>query len=123
MRITELLEGSNFNDVDFVKKDPNGNELNFDLIEDLTFFMNNDDEIYRRHVYPGIAKCVHQARNKKKTDPLIFKIAAVEGYKSYRKEFPIRELPDTLDDKTCEEVCEKLHDDFRKHFSDGKYKD
>jgi oligoendopeptidase F len=123
MRIKELLEGKHFNDLDFVKKNPTGNEIDFDLVEDLTFFMNNDDETYRRHVYPSIAKCIAQSKGNKKIDPNIFKNAALEGYKKYVTEFPIRELPDTLDRKMCEKVCEKLHDNFRKHFSDGKYKD
>ena len=123
MRIRELLEGKHFNDLDFIKKNPEGNELDFDLVEDLTFFMNNDDETYRRHVYPSIAKCISQSKGKSKIDPNIFKTAALEGYKNYLKEFPMRELPDTLDSKLCEKVCEKLHDDFRKDFSDGKYKD
>lgn len=123
MRIIELLEGKHFNDADFVKRNPEGNELDYDLVEDLTFFMNNDDDTYRRHVYPSIAKCISQARGKEKTDPSIFKTAALEGYKNYLKEFPIRELPDSLDTKLCEKVCKKLHDDFKKHFTDGKYKD
>lgn len=123
MRITELLEGKQFNDLDFVKRDKDGHEIDFDLVEDLTFFMNNDDDTYRRHLYPSVAKCMSIAKTKKAINPIVFKTAALEGYKNYLKQYPIRELPDQLDNKLCEKVCEKLVDDFKKHHDEGKYKD
>lgn len=123
MRITELLEGKNFKDIDFVKKTQKGNEIDFDLVEDLAFFMHNDDDTYRRHVYPSIAKCLEYTKQKKKTSPVMFKTAALESYKNYLKEYPIRELPDSLDSKMCKEICEKLHNEFKEHHNDGKYKD
>ena len=44
MRIRELLENKFFKDLDFVKSTEKGRELDFDLIEDLTHFMNYDDD-------------------------------------------------------------------------------
>lgn len=123
MRIKELLEGKNFRDMDFIKETDKGNEIDFDLVEDLAFFMHNDDDTYRRHVYPSISKCLDYTKHKKKTSPAFFKSAALESYKNYLKEYPIRELPDSLDEETCNKVCEKLHDEFKEHFSDGRYKD
>lgn len=123
MRINELLEGKNFDDLDFVKDDENGRELDFDLTEDIVFHMNNDDDTYRKHVYPSITKCLSIIKSKKKGNPDIFKDAVIESYKTYRKEYPLRELPDELDEKTLKEVCKKMYEEVLEQHADGKYKD
>lgn len=123
MRIVELLEGNDVKDLEFVKKDPDGTKIDFDLVEDLTFFMNNDDDMYRRHVYPLITKCVSHIKAKQKIDPMIFKSSVSKCYEQYVEEYPIKELPETLEDKTCKAICKKMLEDFKKHHSDGKYKD
>lgn len=123
MRIVELLEGKKFNDLDFVNRSEGKNEINYDLAEDLSFFMQNDDDTYRRHMYPAIAKCLEMVKHKKKVSPMFFNNAVKESYKNYVKKYPIRELPESLDDKACKEICEKVHDDFCKHYEEGKYKD
>jgi hypothetical protein len=79
--------------------------------------------VYRRHTYPGIAKCLEITDRKKKPAASIFKSAVEEGYRNYIKEFPIRELPDNIDEKTCKEVCEKLREVVCQDIKDGKYKD
>lgn len=123
MRIIELLEGKNFNDLDFVKQDTDKREIDYDLAEDLVFFMNNNDDVYRRHVYPSIAKCIESYKGKKKTTPSLFKSAVINSYESYLKEFPIRELPEKLDSGMCEEICSKMHEEVCQYIQDGKYKD
>jgi hypothetical protein len=123
MRIRELLEGKKFNDLEFIKQDEEGTGINYDLIEDLAFFMHNDDDIYRRHVYPSVVQCIDGMKSKKQINPNIFKAAVEESYRNYLKKFPIRQLPTSLDEELCLEVCKKLHDDFRKDYDDGKYKD
>ena len=123
MRINELLEGKDVKELEFVKKDLDGTKIDFDLVEDLTFFMNHDDDMYRRHVYPLITKCIRRIKAKEKIDPMMFKPAVKECYKQYMEEYPIKELPETLEDKTCKAVCKKMLEDFKKHHNDGKYKD
>lgn len=123
MRIRELLEGKKFNDLDFVKQDEEGTGINYDLIEDLAFYMHNDDDIYRRHTFPSVMRCIEGLKAKKQLNPTVFKSAVEESYKNYIKKFPIRHLPDSLDEEQCLEVCKKLHDDFRKDYDEGKYKD
>lgn len=123
MRINELLEGKDFNDLDFVKHNEDGKEIDFDLAEDIVFHMNNDDDTYRKHVYPSVTKCLSVIKSKKKSSPDIFKDAVIESYKSYIKEYPLRELPDELDEKTLKEACKKMYDEVLGHHRDGKYKD
>jgi hypothetical protein len=123
MRITELLEGKKFNDLDFVKKGEDGEDIDFDLTEDLVYYMNHDDDVYRRHVYPTVATCLDKIKSKRETNPSLFTNAVKESYKTYIRKFPIRHLPEEIDDKVCKEVCKKIHEDLHQHHSDGKYED
>jgi hypothetical protein len=123
MRINELLEGTNFKDIDFVKHSGESREINFDLPDDLMHFMNSDDSVYRRHLHPVITKCINSIKIKKPTNPSIFKPAVQDSYKLYIRKFPIKELPLDIDEKMCEETCKKMHDETIKHIKDGKYKD
>jgi hypothetical protein len=41
----------------------------------------------------------------------------------YVKKFPIRELPNELDEETTKQICDKMHEDVIQQISDGKYKD
>lgn len=123
MRIIDLLESKDFDELEFVRKDGDGSKLDYDLIEDLTFFMNNDDDIYRRLVYPAVNKCVSGIKNKTKVNSNIFKNAAMESYKTYVQQFPIRELSDDLDEELCNKVCLKMKEDVFKSYQEGKYKD
>lgn len=118
MRIKDLFEHTDISFKDFVEN----NEINYDLAEDLAFFMNNNDDIYRQHTYPAITKCLENIRNQKKTSPNIFKNAALESYKQYCAEFPIRELPSSLNEKMLGEVCKLIHDEVCNHETEGKYK-
>jgi hypothetical protein len=123
MRIQELLEGTNFDSEEFIDKKGDKREINFDLAEDLMHFMHNDDTVYRRHLYPVLARCLDKVKSKNPTTKSVFKPAVESSYKLYIKKFPIRELDDEIDNKLCEKVCEKLHEEFKEHISDGKYKD
>ena len=123
MRITELLEGKKFNDLDFIKKDGDKNTIDFDLVEDLIFFMNNDDDTYRRHVYPAVASCIECLENNKNTGASMFKEAVVNSYNNYIKKYPVRNLPDNLEGKLFKETCEKFYEEICTQHSNGKYKD
>lgn len=106
MRIIDLFENTNFKEDDYLNKDKDS--IDYDLAEDLAFYMNHDDDVYRRNVYPAVAKCLEAFKQKAPVKPSIFKQAALECYKSYQDKFPIRSLPTTLDEDVCNEVCEKL---------------
>lgn len=121
MRIKDLLEGR-FNELDWIDKEGDNTKPNFDVADDLAFYMNNDDDIYRRHTYPSIMQCVHQTESKRKASPAIFEKAVREGYKQYLKKFPLRQLPSEIDEKLCMETCKKMHEEVIQHISDGKYK-
>lgn len=126
MRVIELLENKDFSDIDKLADTAGTDQddgLDFDLVEDLVYFMNNDDDAYRRHVYPHIVKCVSHIKRKVPTKSSIFRLAALECYKDYSKKFPIRGLPESLEEKQIKQVCDKMHEEVCKHASEGKYKD
>jgi hypothetical protein len=124
MRIQDLLEGTLFKDEDFVTpREEGGREINFDLPDDLIHFMNHDDHVYRRHLFPVIARVLDLHKKKITPKPSIFKPAVEDSYKIYIKKFPIRELPDDIEEDTCKKVCDKMHEEVCQHISDGKYKD
>jgi len=123
MRIRELLEGKYFNDLDFVSHGEKGREINFDLPEDLVYFMHNDDHAYRRHTHPVISHCLERINNNKKTSAEVFEPAVKECYKMYIHQFPIRELPDDLDEELTKQICDKLHEELKQHVENDKYKD
>lgn len=124
MRILELFEGKGYRNLDeFVNQvgDEGKREITFDLAEDLIHFMNNDDEAYRRHLHPAVAECYDKIKGNKKTTPALFAKAIKECYNMYLKEYPIRELPQSLDEKNLKETCDKLHEEVCQHINDGKY--
>lgn len=123
MRIHELLETKHFDDSKFVKQDGNTRTIDYDLVEDLVHFMHNNDHVYRKHIYPVISKCLSHIESKKGIAPKMFLDCVAPSYASYLKEFPIRELPETLSAKLVEKICNKLHDDFKNHYDEGLYKE
>jgi hypothetical protein len=123
MRIQELLENAAFKEDNFIKKSGEKEEIDYDLADDLVHFMHNDDHVYRRHVYPVIVKCIGLLKHKKPTQSKMFAEAIKECYKAYSKKFPIRVLPESLEEDQLKEACEKIHSELLKHVKDGKYKD
>ena len=118
MRIDELLESV---DID-LEKGHKKEGLDFDLAGDLVYFMNHDDDTYRRNTYPAITRCLEKIKSNARTHPSIFRTAVLKSFKDYTAEFPRREIPDELDDKVAEAACKLLHDETCKHAEEGKYK-
>lgn len=121
MRIIDLLEDINFDETEYLNKDKG--EIDYDLAEDLTFFMNNDDDVYRRAVYPAVVKCAEAFEQKKTCRPSVFKHAALESYRMYTEKYPIRALPDELSEELCNEVCEKMYNEVQKALSEKDTRD
>ena len=121
MRITDLLENAHFKSEEFVKQTDDGNEIDFDLTEDLVFFLNNDDDAYRRHLLPAVHKFIDIQKAGKEPKYNIFKTAVADGYKRYTQQYPMRELPDDIDTKTWKAACKQLFDQLSKDMKDGHY--
>ena len=117
MRIIDLLEDTNFDETEFINKAEG--KIDYDLAEDLTFFMNNNDDVYRRTVYPAIVKCAESFKQKKPCKPSVFKNAALESYRAYTDTYPIRSLPNELDEELCKEVCELMYKEVQQALAEN----
>ena len=84
MRIKDLFENTEFKFKDFVEN----NEINYDLAEDLVFFMNHNDDTYRRHTYPAITKCLEGIKKKKRPHQVSLKMQHLKVIKATVKNFP-----------------------------------
>jgi hypothetical protein len=122
MRINELLESVEI-DLDNKGEHNDRDELDYDLADDLVFFMNHNDDVYRRYTFPAVTKCLDRINANKNTHPSLFKIAVLQSFKDYANEYPDRKLPESLDDKLCLAACKKIHEETCKHAEEGKYKD
>lgn len=108
MRIRELVENiqdKNHNGID--------DQLEYDLADDLLFFMNNDDDTYRRHVYPVMFKAKNAHKNGIKFDRNLFSDVITKAYENYNKKFPRRELPETLPEDISSQICNSLYDESK----------
>lgn len=123
MRFAEFYENVRFDELEYTKQTPEGREVDYDVINDLIVFINNYDPFYRSKVIPLIAACVDLRNQHKKISIDLFKPVVKEGYKLYCAEYPIRELPDQLDDADLKKACSALLKDLSDEISAGKYKD
>jgi hypothetical protein len=121
MRITDLLENAHFKSEEFVKQTDDGTELDFDVAEDLVFYLNNDDDAYRRHLLPAVHKFIDKQKAGEDLKYTMFKSAVADGYKRYTKEYPMRELPNEIDNKVWKTACKQLFDQISKDMEDGHY--
>lgn len=96
-------------------------EYTFDLSEDLEFFMHNNDDFYRRHFFPTLKICKAKFDNGAGFSHRLFKPVIVKAYETYKKEFPIRELPDNLDDELCEKMARRIYETELGNFEEGQY--
>ena len=113
MKITDLFESL---PTRISQEDPD--KLPFDLADDLLFFMRNDDNFYRRNYYPHVTKCVAHIKKGNDVSPKVFEPMVRHAYEAYTKKFPIRQLPEDLEQKVCEEVCKKIREEENKDKKD-----
>lgn len=97
-------------------------KYSFDLGEDLVFYMHNNDDFYRRHFYPILKTCKAQFESGGKFSHRVFKPIINKAYEAYKKEFPVRELEDNLEEEFLDEVANNIYETELKNLEDGLYK-
>ncbi len=108
MRIRELFEVKKFKENEYV--DIGDHKINYDLVDDMVCFMNNDDGVYRKNLYPIISNFKKgDSNNAQKLKP-----AVIDAYETYVEKYPIKKLPSTLNNETCKKICEKFYDEITK---------
>ena len=126
MKITELFDNTK-EPVDKIinnQEDDKGNskdEYKFDLGEDLIYFMHHNDDFYRRNFYPVLKVCKNKFDHGGAFSHRIFKPIVTKAFEAYRKEFPLRELKDSLEEEYCEAIARKIYETELVNMKDGKY--
>jgi len=109
MRIDELFNADNYKIEDY------------DLKDDLIFFMNNEPEFYRKTYYPTMCTFKEHYSKGRKVNPLAFKGLVEKAYAEYSKEFPIEGLEKNISKEMCEEVCTEIHKIELENIQNGYY--
>jgi hypothetical protein len=109
MRIDELFNADNYKIEDF------------DLKDDLIFFMNSEPEFYRKSYYPTMCTFKEYHDKGKKINPLAFKKLVEKAYLEYSKEFPVEGLEKNISKEMCEEICTELHKIELENIKSGQY--
>lgn len=128
MKIFEMFGNKDISAEDMLKmgqnkiiKDETG-KFEFDLAEDLVFFMHNNDDFYRRHFFPVIKTCRAQFDKGGDFSHRVFKPVIKKAYEAYKKEFPIRELDESLEEDFTEQVANYIYETELKNFKEDLYK-
>lgn len=131
MKITELFDNQSKNlDDEFglnkvgmnKKSSEEDDEYSFDLVEDLIYYMHNNDDFYRKKFFPVLNLCKKQFDQDKSFTHRIFKPVVTKAYGMYKNEFPLRELRDELNEEMIEQICKKIHESEMKNMREGSYK-
>jgi hypothetical protein len=88
-------------------------KLDFDLVDDVVYFINNDEEFYRKYAFPVVDKFVHLCKKGKTPSVGYFKVLANNGYKEYQVKFPHSNIPEKLPSPDLRDMCHKL---FKQEF-------
>lgn len=94
----------------------------FDLAEDLVYFMHHNDDFYRRHFFPILKTCKAQYESGGEFSHRVFKKVIEKAYDQYKKEFPVRELDDNLEEDFKEQVAHHIYETEIQNIKDGLYK-
>jgi hypothetical protein len=102
-----------FTNLDSVEK-----KLDYDLADDLSFFMRNDPEFYRKKYFPLVSKFKGKCKCNDTPKPVFFKRIVLDAYKVYKDKFQVESLTDELSIDHLKEICTKLHkeelEDYKK---------
>lgn len=95
-------------------------KLDFDLVDDLTFFMEDDDGCYKTYLLPLEDKIEAEFRKGKSVPLNLFVRAVRESYKMYKNKFDMPDLPESLDHDTIKDCCIKLQDMYHSALANSK---
>jgi hypothetical protein len=83
-------------------------KIDFDLADDVIYFMNNDPEFYRKEYFPFLTKFQHHCDAGRQVTPKAFFPVVKRAVENYKLKFPMNELEEALNDGQITEICEKL---------------
>jgi hypothetical protein len=93
----------------------------YDLGEDLIFFMNNDPAFYRHQYYPSVLKLRDCNKSGIKFESDQFKPMVEKAYKEYYQKFPVKNLKQEITNEIIDEVCTKVYESELDNIKQGHY--
>lgn len=97
------------------------NAEEYDIVEDLMFFMNNDPVFYRHEYYPSVLKFRDCKKSGIDFESSKFKTVVEKAYKAYYQKFPIKNLKQSLENEMIDEVCSKIYESELENIKQGHY--
>lgn len=97
------------------------NAEEYDIVEDLIFFMNNDPGFYRHEYFPSVMKFRDCNKSGIKFESDKFKPMVEKAYKAYYRKFPVKNLKDKIENETIDEVCSKIYETELENIKQGHY--
>lgn len=88
----------------------------FDLIDDVVFFINNDPEFYRTIYFPLVSKFTDALKKGRTPSANAFKTIAEKAYDQYKEKFDVENLSPNLSPEELKDICVKLHNQQVEHF-------
>ncbi len=102
---------------------PNMKRDDFDLQDDLIFFMRNDPQFYRQDYHPFLQKFNRHCDAGRKVGTKAFIPIVNRAFECYQTSFPVEGLESKLSERDLEEICEKLQVEETKFYHEDKKKE
>jgi hypothetical protein len=96
-------------------------ELDFNLTDDLIFYMNNEPSFYRKEYFPAMLKFKKYCEEGKQIHPRAFKKLVSKAFEQYQNKFQVEGLKDSLSEEMCQEVCAAVHRLESENVKEGHY--
>ena len=99
---------------------PNMKREDFDLHDDLIFFMRNDPAFYRKDYHPFLQKFNRHCDAGRSVSAKAFIPIVKHAFECYKNSFPVQGLEESLQDIDLKEICEKLSGEERQFYQEEK---
>jgi hypothetical protein len=101
---------------------PNIKREEFDLKDDLIFFMRNDPQFYRKDFHPFQQKFIKHCHADREVSPKAFAPIVQRAFDQYKDMFPVEGLEEKLTEQDLQEICKKLQSEETNFYHDEKRK-
>lgn len=86
------------------------NTQDFDVVDDLIHFINNNTEFYKEVYYPVVQKFANGQKYNMPLSKSLFVPVAKKGYEVYKQAYNLDDLPEQLSIEDLNDICTKLYD-------------
>ncbi len=101
---------------------PNIKREEFDLSDDLVFFMRNDPQFYRKDYHPFLQKFNRHCDAGRTVTAKAFIPIVKHAFECYKNSFPVEGLEEKLSESDLKDICEKLQSEEHKFYHDEQDK-